>query len=352
MSARDEDGATPLHRAVTTPWNSEVPLPCPEMARTLLERGADVRAVDSRGETPLGFALRLPQFSRIQRETRTEIVAMLKAAGAPAHGDDSAVDDRPLPIDMAVARRVAEAKRIAASEACRAAGIPDGSGWLTELVRPKFDSYQEFIAELRNDADPDHVRLIPELCAEMLGDDARTDRTLIGDQRTGAPFFRHGDLVVKGHLDVVAPFVVTGSLTVEGCLADCGPESVVAVGGDVTAHAVHTDGEMSVGGDIEAEVVYGYYNDRTLQTGTIRARLVIEDEHCTIATVEADTHFDLDDYQQGYGDGVQEHLRELLVDQVFSNEEDEDDEQLDRTLLFARLRGGEAVFRANDATAR
>ncbi|WP_326764416.1 hypothetical protein OG978_07305 [Streptomyces sp. NBC_01591] len=65
------------------------------------------------------------------------------------------------------------------------------------------------------------------MCAEILGDDARTDRALVGDQRMDAPFFHYGDLMVKGHLDVVAPFVVTGSLTAEGCLADCGPDSVV-----------------------------------------------------------------------------------------------------------------------------
>ncbi|MFF2412044.1 hypothetical protein [Streptomyces sp. NPDC058092] len=118
----------------------------------------------------------------------------------------------------------------------------------------------------------------------------------------------------------------------------------------MTTHAVHTAGEMSVGGAIAAEVVYGYYNDRTLQAGTVRARLVIEDEHCTIAEVQADTHFDLDDYQQGYGDSVQEQLRDLLADEVFGNEEDEE-EQLDRTLLFARLRAGEPVFRAGEATA-
>ncbi|MFD8848963.1 hypothetical protein, partial [Streptomyces sp. NPDC059604] len=138
------------------------------------------------------------------------------------------------------------------------------------------------------------------------------------------------------------------SLTVGCCLADCGPTSVVAVGRDVTAHGVHTDGEMSVGGDIEAEVVYGYYNDQTLRAKTIRARLVIEDEHETIAAVEADTHFDLDDFQQGYGEGVQEELRELLVDEVFGNEEDdEEEEQLDQALLFARLREGKPVFRAD-----
>ncbi|MGW1410743.1 hypothetical protein [Streptomyces sp. NPDC002403] len=261
-----------------------------------------------------------------------------------------AVTDRPLPIDMAVARRVAEAMRAAASDACTAAGVPDGSGWLTELVRPEFDSFQELVAVLRNGADPDHVPLIPELCAGILGDAARTDRTLAGDRQVDAPFFHHGDLVVRGHLDIAAPFVVTGSLTVEGCLADCGPYSVVAVGGGVTAHAVHTDGEMSVGGDIAAEVVYGHYNDHTLQAATIRARLVIEDEHCTIAAVKADTHFDLDDYQQGYGEGVQERLRELLVDEVFGDEEgEEDEEQLDRNLLFGRMREGLPVFRAKDA---
>lgn len=96
---------------------------------------------------------------------------------------------------------------------------------------------------------------------------------------------------------------------------------------------MHTDGEMSVGGDISAEVVYGHYNDHTLQAATIRARLVIEDEHCTIAAVEADTHFDLDDFRQGYGEGVQERLRELLVDEVFSDEEGE--EQLDAACCSA-----------------
>ncbi|MCX4785309.1 MULTISPECIES: hypothetical protein [unclassified Streptomyces] len=105
------------------------------------------------------------------------------------------------------------------------------------------------------------------------------------------------------------------------------------------------------GGDVGAEVVYGSYNEQTLRAGTIRARPVIEDEHCTIAEVQADTYFDLDDYQQGYGDGVQEQLRELLVDEVFANEEGAEEEQLDRTLLFARLRAGEPVFRTGETAA-
>jgi hypothetical protein len=65
--------------------------------------------------------------------------------------------------------------------------------------------------------------------------------------------------VVRGHLDALAPFVVTGSVAIDGVLADCGPDSVVVTGGGVTARGVFTDGEMCVGGDIEAEVVHGYY---------------------------------------------------------------------------------------------
>ncbi|WP_335941108.1 hypothetical protein [Streptomyces sp. PTD5-9] len=280
-------------------------------------------------------------------------------ADGSARGGDTAPEGGPVhetgggaaPIDMAAVRRAAASLRARVSEACRAAGVADDDGWLTERVRPEFGGYQEFVAELCGNADPDHVPLIPELCARALGEAARTARALTGDQRLAEPFFHHGDLLVKGHLDILAPFVVTGSLTVEGCLADCGPDSVVAVGGDMTARAVHTDGEMSVGGALGADVVYGQYNDQTLQAAAIRARLVVEDDHCTIAAVEAETHFDLDDFQQGYGDGVQDRLRELLVDEVFGYEEDEGEERLDRTLLFARLREGRQVFRTNGATA-
>ncbi|MEU0628054.1 hypothetical protein [Streptomyces sp. NPDC005989] len=38
------------------------------------------------------------------------------------------VEGGPLPIDVAAARRVAEAMRVPLSEACRAAGVPDDSG--------------------------------------------------------------------------------------------------------------------------------------------------------------------------------------------------------------------------------
>ncbi|RPK90218.1 MULTISPECIES: hypothetical protein [Streptomyces] len=337
IAATDEHGDTPLHTTVRSAR--------PGLVKLLLERGADAAAVNGLGKTPLGIALRLPEYSEMQRQARAEIVTMLQAAGAPAHMPYSFVEGGPLPIDMDAVREVAGAMRAEQAAVCGTAGIPDDSGWLTRLVGPDYDSYQDLVIGVRDNCDPDDLSHVPELCARALGDTGTT-KTLTGDQRVDVPFFHHGDLVVKGGLDVMAPFVVTGSLAVDGVLADCGPESVVTIGGGVTARGVFTDGEMCVGGDIEAEVVHGYYNDNTLQAGTIRARLVVEDGHETIASVRADLHFDLDEYQQGYGDGVQVQLRELLVDEVFAVDEDEDDEEMfDHCLLSARLREGLPVFR-------
>ncbi|MBB1252166.1 hypothetical protein H3146_02115 [Streptomyces sp. OF3] len=250
--------------------------------------------------------------------------------------------------DAAAVRRAAATICAGQAAACEAAGIPDDSHRLARLVRSDFGSYRELAAALRHECHPDLLPSIPRLCAAALGDTG-TARTLSGDQQLADPFFHHGDLVVEGDLDVEAPLVVTGSLTVRGLLADCGPDSVVVVGGGVTARGVFTDGDMCVLGDIEAEVVHGYYNDHTLQARRIRARLVVEDEHATIATVEAGLHFDLDDYQQGYGDGVQERLRALLVDDVFTADEDEEDgkEMFDHAALLARMRAGLPVFRAD-----
>ncbi|MFJ7257229.1 ankyrin repeat domain-containing protein [Streptomyces sp. NPDC098085] len=336
--AVNDRGDTPLHATVSSAR--------PGLVKLLLERGADNAAVNGLGRTPLGIALRLPEYSMKQRQARSEIVSLLQAAGAPAHVRYPVAEGGPLPIDTDALRQAAGVMRTEQAEVCEAAGIPDDSGWLTTLVEPDFDSYQDFVAGLGNGCHPDHLPHLPELCARALGGTGAT-RTLVGDQSVDTPFFHHGDLVVKGDLDVVAPFVVTGSLTVEGVLADGGPDSVVAIRGGLTARGGFTDGEMSVDGDIEADVVYGYYNDNTLQAGTIRARLVIEDEHATIASVEAELHFDLDDFQQGHGDGVQEQLRELLVDEVFTVDEDEGKEMMDRGLLFARLREGLPVFRAD-----
>ncbi|WP_246460808.1 ankyrin repeat domain-containing protein [Streptomyces himalayensis] len=333
--AVDNRGDTPLHATVGSARSGLVKL--------LLDRGVDTAAVNGLGQTPLGVALRLPEYTKEQQQARHEIVALLEAAGAPAHVRYPVVEGGPLPIDMEAVRQAAGAMLAERAAVRGADGILDD--WLTGLVEPD-SGYQHFVAQLGDHREPDHLSYLPQLCARVLGDTGTT-RTLLGDQRLLMPFFHHGDLVVKGDLDVVAPFVVTGSLTVEGVLADCGRDSVVVIGGGVKARGVFTDGDMCVTGDVEADVVYGHYNDHTLQTGVIRARLVIEDDHDTdCARVEAELYFDSDEF--GTDDGVQEQLRELLVDEVFAIDEDEDDEEmLDHRLLFARLREGLPVFRAD-----
>ena len=50
---------------------------------------------------------------------------------------------------------------------------------------------------------------------------------------------------------------------------------------------MYTDGDMHVSGDIEAYIVYGCYNDHTLEARTIRGRRVISDDHDVQAHLEA-----------------------------------------------------------------
>ncbi|MFE3944827.1 hypothetical protein ACFXPV_23600 [Streptomyces sp. NPDC059118] len=326
--------------AVRPAQATDAPQPALKVS-TSIESGADKSACDEGGCTPLHGAVR----------TSRDSGDASPAAIVPARFGHPPMKAGPLPIDMMAARRVVAARRARISVARAAAGFPDESEWLTELVRPEFKSFEDLVSGPRCHDNPDRLHLIPGLCAEILGADVGTEYALTGDQEFDVPFFHHGDLVVDGNLDVAAEFVVTGSLRVSGILADSGPDSAVAIGGDVRARAVHTDGAMSVGGDIEAEVVYGYYHYRTLRAGTVRARLVIDDEHRTDAVIQANAYFGADHYQQGYGDGVQEVLRELLVDEVFANDEDEEEERLYRELLFERLRKGEPVFRTIPAAA-
>ena len=161
--------------------------------------------------------------------------------------------------------------------------------------------------------------------------------------KPGKVLFVTGDLEIRGHLDVVGTLVVSGSLSVDGVLGDCGPDSLIAIGRNVSVGHLNTDGEMVVGGDLRADgAVYGYYNDNSLLVaGAIEARLLIEDEHDVRCGkgVRAKHHFDIDRFQQGHGPGVQEALRKLLVPEVFKGE---------RSFTFTLLSAGpkkEALFK-------
>ncbi len=161
----------------------------------------------------------------------------------------------------------------------------------------------------------------------------------------------HGDLEVTGDLNVTGPLFVTGNVRVSGVMQDCGPDSRVAIAGGLHVGHLNTDGELACG-DIEAPggVVYGHYNDNTLSCGRIRAKVVIADEHeIDHNGVEAEIDFsDLNDYGMGGGDGVFDRLHSLFVDEVFTKDDEDDEDEcprLDRDKLFERLHAGKPAYR-------
>jgi hypothetical protein len=209
--------------------------------------------------------------------------------------------------------------------------------------RNDFNSYEEVVAKIARAGQFYPEEFVPalEVCNSALG--PGEELVLSGDQKITKSFFHHGDLKVEGNLKVIAPFAVTGTLDVFGCVRDCGPDSTVIVCGDVNLHSLYTDGEFAVGGDLNAQgVVYGYYNDNTLCASTIRGRLVIADDHGVIVNnVESPHYFDIDRYRQGYGDGVSEELQKILVPGVLGNGSRA---LVDKERLFELLMRSENVF--------
>ncbi|WP_205520366.1 hypothetical protein [Pyxidicoccus caerfyrddinensis] len=283
-------------------------------------------ALDGLGRTPLGAALRKRVGHSGKPHGRTPeydaLIALLERAGGQPRVPYARSEDpfAPFPIDTAALRNAAP------------------KGWLSFKV--DVDSAQELAAGLHSSGEPDEALAFLAALRDVLDVPPRHVR-LQGPLTLKHPFFHHGDLEVEGHLSIQKPFAVTGSLIVHGVLADYANDSLVNVLGDVRCHALNTDGEFNVRGDIHArDVVLGYYNDHLLSAAAIHARVVIEDEHAVSAEVHAEHHFDINTYRQGHGDGVPERLRALFVDEVL----DEDD-PLDNSELVARLRKGLPVFR-------
>ncbi|GHG89088.1 ankyrin repeat domain-containing protein [Comamonas sp. JC664] len=321
IDARDDIDATPLHRAASY---GHVPI-----AELLLSRGAEVNAIDGLGRTPLGAVQREranPWLKDPKRIAEFQaLIALLERAGGQPRVTFTRSEDpfAPFPIDMAALR----------------AAAPDGKLSFTHDV----GSAQEFVTGLHCYGEPEKPLAYLAALRSVLDAPPRHVR-LQGPLTLKRPFFHHGDLEVDGHLDIERPFAVTGNLVVHGVLRDCGNDSRVNVLGDVRCHGLYTDGEINIRGDIHArDVVLGYYNDHMLAAGAIHARVVIEDDHGVDAPVHAQHHFDRDTYEQGYGEGVNERLRELFVDDVFSEDADG---TLDKGEVFYRIREGLPLFRA------
>lgn len=306
VNARDDSGQTPLHRAMAVGK--------PELVKLLIERGAEVNAIDGMGRTPLGVGLRTKEEVWVAHNKRTPgfvaSIQALEAAGGKASVPfpyDSTDPFAPFPIDEAALTKALEGKKLSFQHAVSSA--------------------QELATGLHSFGDPNDALDKLEAVSDVLEVEERTVR-LKGPLTLKRAFFHHGDLEVDGDLDIQKPFAVTGDVIVHGVVRDCGNDSLVNILGDLKCHALYTDGEFSVGGDIEArDVVLGYYNDHILSADTIRAKVVIEDEHAVDATVEAEHHFDIDTYSQGHGDGVADALRAIFVDQVFEGGEDKPEEE-------------------------
>ncbi|MFY2563430.1 ankyrin repeat domain-containing protein [Corallococcus terminator] len=318
VDARDDSGQTPLHRAMGAGK--------PELVKLLIERGADVNAIDGMGRTPVGVGLRTKEEVWVAHNKRTPgfvaAISALEAAGGKASVPiqyDSTDPFAPFPIDEAALTKALEGKKLSFKHAVSSA--------------------QELATGLHSFGDPNDALDKLEAVSDVLEVEERTVR-LKGPLTLKRVFFHHGDLEVDGDLSIQKPFAVTGDVIVHGVVRDCGNDSLVNILGDLKCHGLYTDGEFSVGGDIEArDVVLGYYNDHILSADTIRAKVVIEDEHAVDATIEAEHHFDIDTYAQGHGEGVADDLRAIFVDQVFEGaedapeEEESDEEELDEEAL-------------------
>ncbi|MFY0565600.1 ankyrin repeat domain-containing protein [Archangium lansingense] len=324
IDARDDTDQTPLHRAAA---RGAAPV-----IQVLLERGAEVNALDGLGRTPLGVALRTqaePWVAANKRQAAFKAaVGALEAAGGKSSIPYQRSDDpfAPFPVDGTALSAALKGKKLS--------------------FKHEVNSAQEVATGLHSYGEPEQSLAKLEALRESLGVAPRKAH-LKGPLTLKRAFFLHGDLEVDGDLSIYRPFAVTGNVIVHGVVSDNANDSLVNVLGNVKCHALNTDGEFTVGGDIEArDVVLGYYNDHILSAGTIKARVVIEDDHATSAAVEAELHFDLDTYSQGYGEGVSERLRELFVDEVFKKDEDEEEgARLDKGELFYRISKGLPVFR-------
>ena len=151
---------------------------------------------------------------------------------------------------------------------------------------------------------------------------------------SGAPRFVRGDLVVKKDLTLEGPLLVTGDLVVEGVVRNAGPEALLVVGGSLRASGVDSDGELVVGKDLDALVVWGHHNDASLRVGgALKADVLIEDDHDVQARVKATHH-----YENGAFDAKAKALKKVFVAAAFSSE------GLDRDKLFALLRKKKPVL--------
>lgn len=309
LNRLDRQGNAPLHRRLRRE----------DHARLFLRLGADVNVLNHLQQTPIGVA---------QRAIRERRWVMEHLGGSSPDRDQALLADLERTITVlreAGGRDRREGwKAVIDEDAARDVGPKDPG---LALAGYPVDSLEELALWMK-----EH-EVSPGEITSLLRVDP-TARTIDGQGHPGAlAFFHHGDLHVQGNLHAASAFVVTGDLTVEGVLSDAGPDSCLLVGGSVTAHAIHTDGDIRVAGDVAATVVYGSYNDQVLEAQTLRCKALITNDHTFRAERVCEVVVDLrDDYDP------------LACARTFTPQVFEVGGDLSITKLFDRLYAGEDVF--------
>lgn len=170
--------------------------------------------------------------------------------------------------------------------------------------------------------------------AELAGmvETLKPPTTLAGDQNLSAPMVVLGDLRVEGSLRTSSVLVVLGDLEAR-IIRDCGPDSQVLVQGNVRAELIWTDGEFHSNGDIEASaLIYGSYNDNVLVGNTIKAPVVVQDDHAMEGDITATHHIAYES---------QAPLKEVFIEGAFDDERG----KLDYGVLCDAILAGKDVFR-------
>jgi|GEM_PF-2831148 len=291
-------GWTPLHQHARFKDRGPV-------IEVLLQAGADATRKDGGGQTPAQEALNHKQAH----------LAQLLGAKA-SKGKAGALDVQPLL--EALARRRKALLKAWYFEDTDVDGVEQV---LKGLELRGATSWDQLAAALQG-ATPWTAMAVVELARDVLPVEEKTPRL------SKPPRFVRGDLVVKGDVHLDGPLLVTGDLTVEGVLRNAGGEGMLAVGGTLRATGVDTDGELIVGKDLEAQVVWGHGSDASLRVGgVLKADVLIADDHDVQAQVKAKHYF-----ENGEFDASDAALKKLFVPRAFAAK------ALDRDKLFKVLR--------------
>ncbi|RKH89478.1 hypothetical protein D7Y21_10625 [Corallococcus sp. AB045] len=301
-------GWTPLHQHARIQERGPV-------IQVLLQAGADAARKNAAGQTPVKEAL----------EHGNPHLAQLMGARAPS-GKKGALDVQPL-----LAALTRKRKALLKAWYFEDKDVDSVEQVLNRLALEGATSWDALAAAVQG-MPPWTAMALVELARDVLPAEAKAPSF------SKLPRFVRGDLVVKGDVQVDGPLLVTGNLTVEGVLSNAGPEGLLVVGGSLRASGVDTDGELVVGQDLEAQVVWGHGNDAALRVGgVLKAKAVIADDHDVQAQVKATHHF-----AAGNFDATDASLQQLFVPKAFARA------RLDREKLFNALRKAGNVFRSPD----